>query len=365
MKLPFRTSAKGERKDGDHHSSSYPAQDAPSPQAIHNAQHQHAHSAATARLSRDPEENGCLYCIHRLRRPHGVSPRWKRLERIIGRVGFAAKGVVYGFVGGMTCASASKLHEGLENSPQGAFVMIGSAPSGSWALFVMLLSLWCYSIWRFWEFLTYQGRDLTFSKSKNFFRFRLSPLVSGCVYIAYSYYILTMLLNRYKNRSPSCYPNCWRDTTLGTVMLVLMGTAFMIATITQLQNAFTNKWHSEINWNLCKTKVGRYMLLGLGHVGFLGRAGIFLFVGILMFKALKHPVKQSGDTIADGLGQLMDGNDFMVAIMMIVGLCTTAYGLFALLNSRYRHFPTPPPSGQPYMRSNPSLDRPPRGRRGT
>ncbi|KAJ3156779.1 hypothetical protein HDU86_003545 [Geranomyces michiganensis] len=79
-----------------------------------------------------------------------------------------------------------------------------------------------------------------------------------------------------------------------------------------------------------------------------------------MFKALKHPVKQSGDTIADGLGQLLDGSDLAVGLMMVCGLCTTAYGLFALLNARYRHFPTPPPSGQPYVHSNPSLDRLPR-----
>jgi hypothetical protein len=34
-----------------------------------------------------------------------------------------------------------------------------------------------------WEAFTGQGSDKSFSKKKNFFRYRLSPFVSGLVYI--------------------------------------------------------------------------------------------------------------------------------------------------------------------------------------
>ncbi|TPX58193.1 hypothetical protein PhCBS80983_g03323 [Powellomyces hirtus] len=318
------------------------------PEFDHHQVHGHHHTVATAH-HQVADETGCFYCLHRLKNPHGVSPRWKRVQRIVGRIGFGAKGVVYGTVGGMTCASASKLHGNFGNSPQGAFVLIGNAPSGTGALFVMLLALWCYAIWRFWEFLTYQGRDATFGAAKNFFRFRLSPLVSGCVYITYSYYIIQMLLDQYRDREPSCYPNCWRESTVGKVALILMGVAFVIACITQLQNALTKKWHSEIKWQSCKTAVEKWALLALGHLGFLGRAGIFLFVGVLMFKALKRPVKQSGDALSDGLAQLLDGSTAGLITMWITGILTVMYGVFCLLCTRYRQFPTPPPSGQPYI----------------
>ncbi|KAI8823660.1 uncharacterized protein EV422DRAFT_493954 [Fimicolochytrium jonesii] len=287
-----------------------------------------------------------------MQHPDSASPWWATLQRIVGRIGFGAKGVIYGLVGGMTVASGAKLDDKeYEESPKGAFVMIGDVKSGSGALFVLLIALWCYSIWRFWECLTYQGRDAKLSNLGNFFRFRLSPAVSGGVYIAYSYYIVIMLLNNYKNKPPSCYPNCWRETILGRTMLVLMGVAFLIACLTQLQNALTKRWHSEINWRRANQKWERWMLLTLGHIGYLGRAGIFVFVGILEFKALKHPVSQSGDQIADGLSQLLTSTQGRVA-MIATGLCTLIFGLFCELCVIYRQFPTPPPSGIPWVHKN-------------
>ncbi|KAJ3017687.1 hypothetical protein HKX48_003426 [Thoreauomyces humboldtii] len=296
-----------------------------------------------------PKRNFFQKLVHRIHHPDGVSPRWKKVERIVGRIGFGAKGVVYGLIGGLICASASKMTGNQESSPKGAFVLIGSQPAGNWALFVLLLALWNYSLWRFWEFLCYQGRDATFSAKQNFFRFRLSPLVSGFVYVAYSYYIMEMLIGTYKNKAPSCYPDCWRTSNVGKAGLILMGIAFAIACITQLQNALTKKWHSEIRWEACHTKFERFALFFLGHVGYLGRAGLFVFVSVLMFRALVHPVNQTGDPIADGISQLLEKESGR-PVMWIIGLCLVMYGLFCELCTYYRNFPTPPPSGKPWVR---------------
>ncbi|TPX63727.1 hypothetical protein SpCBS45565_g06424 [Spizellomyces sp. 'palustris'] len=205
------------------------------------------------------------HCFYRLRHPHGVSPRWIRLENFVGTLGFAAKGIVYGFIGGMTCASASRLHDNddLNESPKGAFILIGTFPAGSSLLFILLI-------------------------------------------------------------------------------------AFSLACAIQLQNALTKKWHYEINWEKCKTKYERWVILVTGHVGYAGRAGIFLFVGVLMFKTLNHPVQQSGDTMSDGLQQLLK-TEVGTVFMMIIGIMTTFYGLYAILCCWYRHFPTPPPTGRPFV----------------
>lgn len=200
----------------------------------------------------------------------------------------------------------------------------------------------CYIAWRWWECFMFQGADATYSPFKNFFQYRLSPFVSGCVYVAYSYYLIETLAHHNK---VSCYPNCWRNTFIGRVGLALFGTAFSIACLTQLLNAFTKKWHPEINWRRCN-KIEKWLLLVFGHVGFVGRAGLFLFVSVLMFRAFRDPVPEGGNTIANGINQFVDtqvGRGFMY----IVGSVTVVYGVFALLCTRYRFFPTPPPSGIP------------------
>ena len=49
------------------------------------------------------------------------------------------------------------------------------------ALFIlyMLVGVVTYIRWRWWEGITQQGANPEYSKAKNFFSFRLSPLVSG------------------------------------------------------------------------------------------------------------------------------------------------------------------------------------------
>ena len=54
-------------------------------------------------------------------------------------------------------------------------------------------------MWRFWEGITRQGAHEAYSKFKNFFSFRLSPLVSGVVYLAYLAFCATLV------------PKTWHD----------------------------------------------------------------------------------------------------------------------------------------------------------
>jgi len=61
---------------------------------------------------------------------------------------------------------------------QGAFIFVGKNQFGYPLLIVMALTVYMYACWRFWEGITGQGSDDAFGKFKNFFKYRLSPLVS-------------------------------------------------------------------------------------------------------------------------------------------------------------------------------------------
>lgn len=61
---------------------------------------------------------------------------------------------------------------------QGAFILVGNNNFGYPLLIVMGVGVFTYASWRFWEGITGQGSDDAFGPFKNFFRYRLSPLVS-------------------------------------------------------------------------------------------------------------------------------------------------------------------------------------------
>jgi hypothetical protein len=131
-----------------------------------------------------------------------------------------------------------------------------------------------------WEGGLGQGSDATRSAPSNFFRYRLSPIVSGAVYVAYLSYIGEVLSDSQEERqkaaqsSSNCFPTCWGSGDVWHRMMVgVAGCAFIIAFITQVQNGFSNRWHRDLMIHHC-TFVEKYVILVLGHLGFLSRAGV-------------------------------------------------------------------------------------------
>ena len=188
--------------------------------------------------------------------------------RILGRIGWCAKGLVYGLLGGMCCdsavgdddssvspqvcygvpmhclhcdayptlsrylADAARQVAHFSDVPgcQGAFILVGSNTIGIPLLVVMAVALITYCIWRFWEAVTGQGADAAFGNLKNFFRYRLSPFVSGIVYALYTIFVITLIPKSQTERrgsGSSSFPDSWSHSTAGKVGLCFAGIAFL------------------------------------------------------------------------------------------------------------------------------------------
>ena len=71
--------------------------------------------------------------------------------------------------------------------------------------------------------------------------------------------------------------------------------------------------------------------MAAGHIGFLGRSGVFLFVAILMFRTIANPDINSTDetTIGNALSQLQKTHAGR-ACLFILGFFLIVYGTFAV-----------------------------------
>ncbi len=292
-----------------------------------------------------------------MKNPQQISKKHYRIVSIFGRIGFFTKAFIYGFIGGLILQST---FSSLENndSPQGVFILLGSAPNGASHvnLILMLAGVCIYATWRFWEGTSGQGYDPNFSRRKNFFKYRLSPIASGGVYTAYAIYIITLFVGTKANpgqstrqQDSSCFPICWRNSIGGKIGLILLATAFTIATITQLIPACTGNFRNEINFNKFKTKFGKivkYPFLIAGHLGFFARAVLFFLVCFLFWKIVfgeqifLNPQQATVSQAINAIRNLIIGK----IVMGVLGAGLLLYGIFAALCSYYKIFPTPPPS---------------------
>ncbi|KAG2195641.1 hypothetical protein INT46_006311 [Mucor plumbeus] len=310
-------------------------------------------SAASAPTTAEPiKEDDLRFYQGGVRKKHKPYVKW------IGRIGFIAKGIVYGCIGVLTITNVTGAwtpngSEGNE-SPQGAFLLLGGIPSiGRSILIVMAVGLVLYIIWRMWEAITGQGSDATFGKKKNFFRYRLSPFVSGLVYTAYAYYVIQMIFQTEEEQqhsaSSSTFPASWTNSTLGKAGIGILGVAFLIAFITQIINAVTGNFIKDLKTSEPGTnKYLAFSLHLLGRIGFGGRAALFGTMSGFFWDSLAQ-ANESGNKnmVAAAISKLANsggGRFFMV----VLGVSLVIYALFAVLNAYFKYFPTPPPTRNEY-----------------
>jgi len=266
-----------------------------------------------------------------------------RVVRFAGATGYFAKGFLYTCIGILIIVSAATPGKSEDESPQGVFKKIASLPSvaGAVILSVLLVGLLAYAIWRLFEAFTGAGSLPTDSKLKSFFRHRLSPFISACVYLSYAAFCIRLLFSI--SSKPVCFPACWRDSVWGTVLLALLGLAFLIAVITQLIPALTGSFRADMRTDrMARHPRSGRIFLGLGHVGFLGRAALFAALSALFWAYVFWPdrAENGGSTISNSL-DIFTGSTAGRVVLGLIGVCVLLYGIFAALNAYFKRFVTP------------------------
>ncbi|KND03904.1 uncharacterized protein SPPG_01356 [Spizellomyces punctatus DAOM BR117] len=292
-----------------------------------------------------------------------IDPKHKPAVKVFGRVGFVAKSIIYGVLGGLLIRNAAG--GGEDSSPQGVFVLVGDNAVGIPLLVVLAVALVFYCIWRFWEAFQGQGSDATFSQKKNFFKYRVSPFVSGAVYTAYTYYVIRTIFTTRSQRdaqqgteiTQSSFPDSWASSgSLGKFGVCFFGLVFLLATFIQFQVAYTGSFKRDLYQNKLENKWIRRLIHGLGHIGFTARGLVFLLVAILMFRSAAGGDGASADKNHSVTGKAVEtltGNWWGRTILVLLGVGLLLYALFALTNVYYKIFPTPPPSRKPAVSDEP------------
>ncbi|KAI8376516.1 uncharacterized protein BYT42DRAFT_574904 [Radiomyces spectabilis] len=290
--------------------------------------------------------------------PSGVKPQHAAIVRWLGRIGFVAKGIVYSVMGGLCIATAQDLSTEVKaESPMGAFLFLGLFEIGGTPILIaMFVGILFYAIWRFWEGSTGQGSDRTMSVFQNFFRYRLSPIVSGIVYVVYLVVIGELLSESMEERHlrttsqvTGCFPTCWaQGDWIHQMAVAVFGIAFVIAFVTQIQNGFSGRWYRDLMLHHC-TRFEKYFVYMLGHLGFLARAGVFMFVAVYMFRSLRQPMVPERDPFSDAINQIISVHGGKVGLWFL-GIGLIMFGLFAALNAYYKYYPTAPPSRLAFSR---------------
>jgi hypothetical protein len=252
----------------------------------------------------------------------------------LARVGYAAKGFVYAVIGVLAVQAAI----GTTNAPtdsQGALSAIGQQPFGRLLLALITLGLIGYIIWRFVQ----AGMDTEdHGSDAKGIATRIGYAISA---VMYSGIALAAASIAFGTGSGGGGGNTQSDWTarilglpLGRALVVLAGLAIVGVGVYQIYRAVTGSFRKELNlgkmshteeeWAM---RSGRFGLTAHGIV--FGLVGMFLVIAAL----------RSNPQEARGLGgalQALAEQPFGPWLLGIVALGLIAYGLFQLVEARYR-----------------------------
>ncbi len=250
------------------------------------------------------------------------------------RVGYFSRAIFYSVLGFIALTSAGKIAQGTN----GVFQAIDDFPAGTVILWILVIGLTAYALFRFASLffdIENNGSD------KKGWAKRLGHGGSGIGHLALAY-------SAYKFASSAGTPAGSGDgaqeaasgilsVSLGGVVLGLLGIAFLVTGIFQFKKAYTGEFMHRISSRA--PDASRW----LGSAGFAARGVVYLVIGWSLFQAGfmsqgSDEVKTLGDAVAS-----LAGTGF---IFTLVAFGLLLFGIFSLVLARYRIIPEMSSSGK-------------------
>ena len=258
------------------------------------------------------------------------------IERL-ARLGYASIGVVSLIVGGLAIAAARGKGGGTGGHHE-AFAFLLDKPFGRPALVVIIAGLVGYALWRFIAAFTdsdYRGRD-----AKGL-AIRAGSFARGCVHLVFAYEIVRLLQHRAAGESDDAKARHWTarliDEPFGQTLIAIAGLCIIGYSAYQLYAAFEAKLGKRLHLGEIDGRVRR-KVVAIPRFGLAARGVVFFVIGAsLVTAALRHnPGAARG--VSGALRQIAEPMNGWLLVLVGAGLM--AYGVFALVNARYRKIDT-------------------------
>jgi hypothetical protein len=254
----------------------------------------------------------------------------------LARFGYGARGVVYGLVGGLALLAAIG-SGGQTGGSRSALQTLLSQPFGKFWLVVIALGLFGFCTWRILEALTDADRRGSDMKGMGI---RAAHLISGFIYAGLAISALNLALGRGSTGGEDQAAQDWTawlmSQPFGQWLVGLIGLAIAGTGLAFIWKA----WRGNVTERLSLPADKRDWIVTLGRMGFAARGVVFLMIGgFLVLAALR-----ASSSEVHGLGgslQALQQQPYGWALLALTALGLFAFGLFGLVQARYRHIDAP------------------------
>ncbi len=253
---------------------------------------------------------------------------------LLGRFGYAAKGAVYILIG-ILAVQAATGQGGQTTDQTGALTRVAELPFGKVLLGLLVVGLLGYALWRFVQAAMdteHKGTDM-----KGMFA-RSMYVGIGIIYVGTALTALQLLMVNSGGAGSSEKTQGWTawlmSQPFGIWLVGLVGVAIIANGIVQLYKA----WKSSFTEDLHLTDVGAQhadLVTKIGRAGYSARGVAFMMIGGFLVGAAMHSNPSEAQGL-DGILATLAAQPFGPYLLGAVAVGLAAYGVFALVEARYR-----------------------------
>ena len=256
----------------------------------------------------------------------------------VARAGLVAKGVSYGLVAVLAIGVALG-HGGKATSRSGALATIADESWGKVVLVLLALGFAAYAVWRVIQAI-FERKDEDEGEAKGTAKKwgkRTGYVGRGLIYAGLTYTTLKLLTNsgeqQSQNQDAKQTTSTIFDWPAGRWLVAIGGLAVLGAGLWNVYRGLSRKY--EEKWHRGMSRTERKWGSRAGLLGHLARGVVFGLVGIFLFKAAVE--YDPDDAIGlDGALQTLANAPHGPWVLALTALGLLAYGLYCLVDARYR-----------------------------
>jgi hypothetical protein len=254
----------------------------------------------------------------------------------LARLGYGARGVVYGLVGALALLAAIG-SGGQTGGSRSALQTVLAQPFGKLWLVLIAIGLFGFCAWRFLEALTDADRRSSDMKG---WAIRGAHVISGAIYAGLAISAIGLALGQGSGGGEDQAAQGWTAWLMsqpfgrwlvGLVGLAIAGTGLGFA---------WKAWKGNVAERLSLPSDKRQWIISLGRMGFAARGVVFVLIGGFLILAAIH----SSSSEVHGLGgalQALQQQPYGWVLLALTAIGLFAFGIFGLVQARYRHIDAP------------------------
>jgi hypothetical protein len=253
------------------------------------------------------------------------------------RLGYAAKGTVYCFIGGLALLAALGSAGGETTGSRGAMEMIAGQAFGRVLLVAVAVGLAAYALWQFFRTAFDPEHDANDYSPKALGR-RFVYLGSGIIHVGLVVAAVKLLTGYGSPKDDDASARGWSATLMsypaGRWIVGAVGVGFVATGIWQLVKG----WRADLDKQLALGRMGpsgHRLTVWAGRLGIAARGVVFGVVGGLLILAAYHENPNEARGLPGALDALQR-QPYGPWLLAGTALGLFAYGVYLFIRARYR-----------------------------